>query len=237
MSTLARIRRRLRSERGFTLIELLVATLLSGIVITAAISVMEGSVRASNEAVNRMDGLQKGRLALEEITQRLRAQVCPDNVTPAIVDATASSMSFFTELSAAAANGQPVFAPEGRRITFGSNKITEEVWNTLANPYANTFLAGHPPTTTRVVSDQIHPHGANPYFRYFTFVNDPATPSLELVPPISTADKALIVKIEVAFDSRPTGALQANNVDTSFQSDVFVRTADPTDPEHSPLCD
>ena len=139
MSLPARIRSRLRAERGFTLIELLVAISIGAIVVTAAINLMEASVRASNEVVDRFDGLQKGRLALEEITQRLRAQVCPDKATPAVVDATASSLSFFTELSAADASGNPTFAPEGRRITFGSGKITEEVWNTLANPFANTF--------------------------------------------------------------------------------------------------
>ena len=46
------------------------------------------------------------------------------------------------------------------------------------------------------------------------------------------------MKIEVAFDSRPANlAAQSNRIDTSFRNDVFVRTADPTDPEHSPLCD
>ena len=49
---------------------------------------------------------------------------------------------------------------------------------------------------------------------------------------------ARVVKIEVAFDSRPTKrASQSNRIDTSFESEVFVRTADPTDPEHSPQCE
>jgi prepilin-type N-terminal cleavage/methylation domain-containing protein len=236
VSPLARIRTRLRAERGFTLIELLVAIALGGIVVTAAINVMEASVRASNDSVNRMDGLQKGRLMLEEVSQRLRAQVCPDKATPAIVDATASSLTFYTELSAAQPNGIPNFAPEGRRISFTSNKVVEEVWNSLASPFANTFNAA--PSFTRVLADDIYPHAGRPFFRYFTFINNPATPDLELVPPISAADKARIVKIDVTFDSRPSSLnAQSNRIDTSLQSEVFVRTADPTDPEHSPLCD
>jgi prepilin-type N-terminal cleavage/methylation domain-containing protein len=235
MSRLARIRRRLRAERGFTLVEVLTAISLSSVVLVAAVNLMDSSVSASKDVVNRMDGLQKGRLALEEITQRLRSQVCPDKATPAIADATANSVSFFSEMSSAGGTGDPTFAPEGRRITFASNRITEEVWNTLANPIGNTFAGA--PSSTRVIAEQIHPQGATPFLKYFTFVNTPATPTLELVPPISTADKARIVKIEIAFDSRPVGTTQANVVDTSFENDVFVRTADPTDPEHSPLCD
>jgi prepilin-type N-terminal cleavage/methylation domain-containing protein len=235
VSALARIRRRLRAERGFTLVELLTAISLGSIVLVAAINLMDSSVSASKDVVNRMDGLQKGRLALEEMTQRLRSQVCPDKATPAIVDATATSVSFFSEMSSAGGNGDPVFAPEGRRITFASNRITEEVWNTLANPLNSTFSGAA--SSTRTIAEQIHQQSGTPFLRYFTFVNTPATPTLELVPPISAADKARIVKIEIAFDSRPVGTTQAQAVDTSFENDVFVRTADPTDPEHSPLCD
>ena len=236
MSALHRIRSRLRSERGFTLIELLTAISIGMIVVFAAVNLIDASVRASNETVNRMDGLQKGRIALEQITQRLRAQVCPDKATPAIVDATPTSVSFFSELSAAPANGMPVFAPEGRRISLTSKRIVEEVWTVLANPLADTF--GFPSSSTRVIADDIYQMPGRPFLKYFTFINNPATPDLELVPPIADADKARIVKIEIAFDSRPsTLTAQANRIDTSFQNDVFVRTADPTDPEHSPLCD
>lgn len=236
MSAFDRIRSRLRSERGFSLIELLTAISIGTIVVFAAVNLIDASVRASNEVVNRMDGLQKGRIALEQITQRLRSQVCPDKVTPAIADATASSVSFFTELSAAPANGNPVFAPEGRRFSLASDRITEEVWNTLASPFANTFSGA--PSTTRAVADGIFLQGTRPFLKYFTFINNPATPDLELVPPLSAADKARVVKIEIAFDSRPSELVaQSNRIDTSFQNDVFIRTADPTDPDHSPLCD
>ena len=46
-----------------------------------------------------------------------------------------------------------------------------------------------------------------------------------------------MVKIAVSFDARPGRRRAAKNrTDTTFEGDVFVRTADPTDPEHSPQC-
>jgi hypothetical protein len=49
---------------------------------------------------------------------------------------------------------------------------------------------------------------------------------------------ARVVKISIVLDSRPTKLdAQANRIDTSFESEIFVRTADPTDPEHSPQCE
>ena len=238
MSPLPRIRRRLRSERGFTLTELLMAVLIGGIVMLAAVNLIDASVRASDDVLDRVDGLQKGRQALEQVSQRLRSQVCPDKSTPAIVAASDNSITFYSELASTKdGTGLPLFAPEGRRITLAGGRLTEEIWNALATPYANTFNAA--PNTSRVVADAVYAQPATPFFRYYAFVgNDPAKPELMLQTPLSATDMARTVKVKVAFDSRPgKRAAQSNRIDTSFESEVFVRTADPTDPEHSPSCE
>jgi prepilin-type N-terminal cleavage/methylation domain-containing protein len=238
VSTLDRIRSRLGSERGFTLTELLLAVSIGMIVMLAAVNLIDASVRASDEVLDRVDGQQKGRQALEQLTQRLRAQVCPDKNTPAIVEGLDNQITFYSEIgSTADAQGNPLFAPEGRRIILAGGVLKEEVWNTLASPLANTFAAA--PTFGRVLADAIFQSGGTPLFRYYGFVgNDPALPDLLLTTPLSATDMARVVKIEVTFDSRPgKRAGQVNRFDTTFQNQVFVRTADPTDPEHSPQCE
>lgn len=234
-TTLTRLR---RDERGFTLPELLMSVLIGTIVMLAAVNLIDASVRASDEVLDRVDGLGKGRQALEQVTQRVRAQVCPDKNTPALVEGTDNSMTFYTELiSSTDASGNPLFAPEGRRISLAGGTLTEEVWNTLASPFANTFNA--PPNTSRAMSPAIYTQPGRPFFRYYGFIgNDPALAELLLQTPLSAADRARVVKIEVAFDSRPTKReSQSNRIDTGFEAEVFVRTADPSDPEHSPQCE
>lgn len=238
MSRVRDIRSRLRQERGFTLTELLVVVAVGGIVMLAAVNLIDASVRASDEVLDRVDGLQKGRQAFEQLTQRLRAQVCPDKDTPAIVEGSDDSLTFYSELNTTSdAQGNPLFAPEGRRISLAGGTLREEVWSPLANPFANTFSG--PPSVNRVMADAIFPQAGRPLFRYYAFIgNDPAKAELLLQTPLSAADKARTVKIEVAYDSRPSKqAGQANRIDSSFENEVFVRTADPTDPEHSPQCE
>jgi hypothetical protein len=47
-----------------------------------------------------------------------------------------------------------------------------------------------------------------------------------------------VVKVTVSFDSRPSKRNAGpNRLDTNLENEVFVRTADPTDPEHSPQCE
>lgn len=238
MRPLRRIRGRLRDERGFTLPELLMSVMIGTVVMLAAVNLIDASVRASDEVLDRVDGLGKGRQALEQLTQRLRAQVCPDKNTPAIVEGTDSSMTFYTELASTTdASGNPLFAPEGRRISLSAGQLSEEVWDTLATPYGNTFSS--PANANRVMSPAIFPQSGRPFFRYYGFIgNDPALAELLLQTPLSATDMARVVKIEVAFDSRPTKrAGQSNRIDTGFEAEVFVRTADPSDPEHSPQCE
>ena len=228
----ARLRQVRRDERGFTLTELLTAVAIGMVVIIAATNLIDASVRASGDVLDRVEALQKGRAALEQLTQRLRSQVCPDKNTPAIVAGSNSSMTFYTEL------GGETFAPEGRRITLdGTGKLTEETWSALASPFANTF--GVAPTTTRVIATELAPQPGVPFFRYYTFVGlNPAKPTLQLQTPLSAADMARVVKVTASFDSRPSKrSTTQNRLDTSLENEVFVRTADPTDPEHSPQCE
>lgn len=238
MTMIRRLRNRLRSQRGFTLTELLVVVGVGGIVMLAAVNLIDASVRASDEVLDRVDGLQKGRQAFEQVTQRLRSQVCPDKDTPALVAGSDRSVTFYTELNSTAdAQGNPLFEPEGRRISLDGGTLKEEVWTSLASPYANTFSGE--PNIVRAMSDAIFEQPGRPLFRYYAFVgNDPAKAELLLQTPLSAADRARTVKIEVAYDSRPAKlAGQANRIDTSYENEVFVRTADPTDPEHSPQCE
>lgn len=70
------MRRRLREEHGFTLLELQVAELIGGFVITAAIMMMVVAVNSSNRVTDRVNAAATGRVAMEQIQQRLRSQTC-----------------------------------------------------------------------------------------------------------------------------------------------------------------
>ena len=236
-----------------TLIELMVSVLIGIVVTLATLNLVDASGRASAEVEDRVDATQRGRVAMEQITQRLRSQVCLDTNTPAVVSATRSAtgveqLDFFTEF------GDEQFTPEARRLTYDSGTITERVWTTLAADPAKTFLSA--PTYTRTMLANMAPSRKAPdelvpVFRYFTFLGNPGTPVQEVTPPpngsVGDVDRPRVVRIVVSFDSRPTrrgsqplnqGASDSfvNRFNSTFENDVYVRTADPNDPTHSPQC-
>jgi type II secretory pathway pseudopilin PulG len=58
------------------LIELLVADLIAGFVITAAIAMLIIAFNSANRVTDRVSAAQTGRVAMEQIQQRMRSQTC-----------------------------------------------------------------------------------------------------------------------------------------------------------------
>jgi hypothetical protein len=54
--------------------------------------------------------------------------------------------------------------------------------------------------------------------------------------PVTVADSAKVVQVNLSLVARPTGAKAATNRDSTFQQAVYFRTADPTDPAKGPKC-
>jgi prepilin-type N-terminal cleavage/methylation domain-containing protein len=226
-----RLRRRLRSERGFTLIEMLVASAIGLVVLTVMLTLLDSSQNASSRVVARVDGTQRGRVAMEQVTQRLRSQICLGAATPLIIGDTtlptdANSVTFYSDLG----NGSD-FLPEKRRIYVSGTDLKERVIAGAGLPPNTTFTAT---PRDRILMQNIKPvvqNGANlPYFRYFMFdTATPPQPTVEIKPPLVAADSGRIVQVVIAFSA---GAGKEARVDTNFVNGVYSRAADPsqTDP-------
>lgn len=253
---------RLRSESGMTLVELLVTAVIGMVVLLAMGNLLDASGRASAGVQDRVDSLQRGRTAIEYITQRLRSQVCLTSSLPAVAKAEANEMWFYTDLRNTTA---AAFAPEARKIRWvagatGQNgSIVEDQYDTIVySPAGAPTPAGtrdatfaQTPTRTRTIisdialADDIDDRDGDsntaeirPLFDYYRFIGvDPATPNDRLTAPLAADQLARVVRIAVAFDARPSrGPRTRTQLDSRTETDVFVRTADPTDPDNSPSC-
>src|SRR4051794_28138499 len=89
-SVIGRLRARLRSERGFTIIEMLVASAIGVVVLLVLLNLLDATQTATSRVTARVDGTQRGRTAMEQVTQRLRSQTCVSSLTPIIVGDTTS---------------------------------------------------------------------------------------------------------------------------------------------------
>jgi type II secretory pathway pseudopilin PulG len=231
---------RLRSEQvGMTLVELTVGMAIGLVVTSASLAVLQRASTASNEVLDRQDAVQRGRLAMEQITRQLRSQVCLGESAEPISYGDDVKLTFYADLSDGSQN------VARRTLTFtpasGSTpgKIKEDVFAGSGIYPDLTF--GVAPTQTRVLlsgAKRVKSGAADvPLFRYYAFQPGSPTGDLEqLVTPLTATDASRTVMVRIAFVSMPERTVPRDLDSTTLQSDVFVRLADPTRPLEGPRC-
>jgi hypothetical protein len=228
-----------------TLAEMLVAVTISFVVLAATMGLLSSELRLSGGVMSKTDAMQRGRLAMDRITQELRSQVCLNLTTPAIVTgATADSVTFYSDFGP----GDLTKPPKKRTISYDqtTGNITESVITGTVAADGSFSYTGTPAKSvifenatrqTRKVGGIDQPV---PFLRYFAFQETGNPPilrtSLELAPPLTDPSKAArVARIEVAFSARPTGAKDATNA-TDVEDQVTVRHADPNLTVPDPMC-
>jgi len=79
-----------------------------------------------------------------------------------------------------------------------------------------------------------------PIFRYYKYVAGTTTGALQqLATPLSAVDAPEVAVIRIAFAALPIHKVERSTDikdATTFESDVYVRLADPTNPTEGPAC-
>jgi type II secretory pathway pseudopilin PulG len=222
--------RRLRDDQaGLTLVEMLVSMTLGLIVLTGLMALVQTAQRSMTNSTERADATQRGRLAIEQIVQGLRSQVClkKDAASPqtTIYSATPTSVSFFANIGApdAANAGLPKdFAPQLRTYTFAGGTITEETSDGV--PAAGGTYTFPTVTRTRQLVTNAAQAGSIPVFNYYGYKTDGSIDDLPLnATPFSVADLPKVAKIDVDFVVKPTDNTANTSVQTEFKDSVTLR--------------
>jgi hypothetical protein len=237
MSLLRRIRRHLADASGYTLVELLMATVIGIGVLMVTYELSDAVLHAQTQISDRTESIARGRTAMEQIVQQLRSQVCLGPGQAAIAYGDDHHLTFYADLA------DTTFVPEERDLDFSGGALTENDYAGSPSAGATPYTFSAVPSRTRVIADdlllQLDSSGAQvPFFTYYSFDNNtPVRPDNQLATPLDPGDAARVVLIRVSFAALPTrGGSSASSPGEPFSSNVFVRTADPSDPARSPLC-
>jgi type II secretory pathway pseudopilin PulG len=228
---------RLRADQvGMTLVELTVGMAIGLVVTFASLAVLQRASTASNEVIDRQDAIQRGRLAMEQITRQLRSQVCLGESAEPISYGDDVRVTFYADLSDGSQN------VARRTLTFAPaapGRITEDVYGGSGVYPDLTF--GSTPTKSHVLLNGAKRVKSGvtdvPIFRYYAFLPGSPTGDLELLPtPLSATNASRTVMVRIAFVAMPERTVPRDLDSTTLQSDVFVRLADPTRPLEGPRC-
>ena len=225
----------LRDERGFTLTELLVSMIVGIVVLLAAFQVVDSSLAIPVRTQNRVDAFQRGRLSMDVIASQIRSQVCLASTTPPIIPTSSNATDIWFYNNTGDQNAQP----QMRHLYLTGGNLMLQTWMGTAPVAPATSPTFPGPVVNRTLLTNVSLVGTTPLFRYYGFdANQPANVNITapIAVPISAADAARVVQVNVSFRVRPTGASADQALDSIFQQAVYFRTADPTDPAKGPKC-
>jgi prepilin-type N-terminal cleavage/methylation domain-containing protein len=217
----------LRDEGGFTLPELLLTMVIGVIILGSGTLITIGAARHNVEVANRTDATQRGRLAMEKMEQLLRAQTCSLESDAAIVSASPSSVTFYSDLKGGT---QPVYQ---HTLTYdAAAKTLTDTSVKGSTTIPQTFTAA---ARTETLATDVTPDGANAVFRYWAYPSAaPAagalSPSVELVPGaagLTSADIGKVARIDMDFLTTGTTSQTRGTIKAQMTDQVFVRLANP----------
>jgi type II secretory pathway pseudopilin PulG len=222
---------RLRRQDGFTLTELVMAITVGFVVLSATLGLLESSVHLNLGVMSKTDAMQRGRLAMDNVTQQLRSQVCLDYDNPAVVaGGDGNSVTFYSDYTF---DGK---RPWKRRLTFDSAKrtITALGWEAPQAAALPLTTASFPlnPTQRRVVIDNVlnqrKDNADVPFLRYYAYqvVAGVARPTKPLNTPLTADDAKTVARIEIAFTARPTGSKDDKGA-VNLSDEIMARHLDP----------
>jgi Tfp pilus assembly protein PilW len=231
--------RRARSESGHTLIELVVAMSIGMGILLIAFHLLDRSLGLTKEVSDRVDSVQRGRLAMDTMTRQLRSQVClattgATGTDAAVSAASGDSVTFYSNLGTAG-------VPEKDTLTFdeATGKITQtRIAGTGAAPLT-TFTSTPKVTTLLNNAARNGPSPtAAPVFTYYGFdTSNPPKAVLQLTPmPLTQLQRESTSRIVISFVARPLKATTTTKRAAVLTDEIFVRSADPNDPAPVPKC-
>jgi type II secretory pathway pseudopilin PulG len=235
---------RVRAQEGFTLPEVLVAATVGFIVLAATMGLLTSTLNLGTGLSAKTDAMQRGRVALDNITQQLRSQVCLNRDNPAVLAHNANgavttdrAVTFYADFS----DGSDGTMPHKRRLEFDPTTKSIRAFSytsTLDPPTATSWPAS--PSRSSVVLENVALQGAaKPFLTYWAYQRVAGQPSPvyePLTPPLDSAEAARVARIDVAFAALPTGVRDADRHKVNMTDRVLVRHADPNLKVPDPAC-
>jgi prepilin-type N-terminal cleavage/methylation domain-containing protein len=249
------VRARLKSERGMTLPEVMVTMVIALILSLATFALVDVTIRRTGEITARVDGVQRGRIAMDLMSRQLRSQVCLGASAPAsrsVVAGTSTSVTFYAELGdpsnkASAVSPTATATPrivERRSLTletagaYAPGTLVERRWVGTPSAAAIGFDFPVNPTSTR---ELMRPAALTPtptapllppaLFRFYAYDTTGTETNSQLLldssSGLSDANVKRVARIEITFRAIPLASGRASTV---FFNTVTLRTVDPNAP-------
>jgi hypothetical protein len=234
--------RRLDDERGTTLVELLVSIMIGIVVLGTLVTIVNVADRGSGRVAASVDANQHARPVMQRIMDELHSTCVTRGLAPVLTGSTGSQIEFIHQTGSAA-----TLTPVKRRITLSGRTMTERVYNSTGGTVPNWTFSSSPSSTRTLLGPDPEGDGGVtsatvngavvPLFRYYAY-NGLQLSTTPLTTPLTAANAARTVQVDVAFGYEPTSNPTGEDTTTSSLVDSavlrFAPAGETTTPENLP---
>ena len=213
------MRARLADEDGFTLVELLAALVVGMIVLFAVFGLLDTAVRLQAKTIDRIDTTDRGRLAIDRISQGLQSRICLGN-HPSLVEGDDDHVEFYASLAPESSTVRLIV--QRREIAVVGTSIREQVWtsNPPVGPPNLPPASSTTPTSSKEIVTGVRQTQTTPVFRYYARDGAGGEPTVLLATPLSAVDLRRAELVEVTFTAQGKGS----DVSTAYTNQILTRS-------------
>jgi prepilin-type N-terminal cleavage/methylation domain-containing protein len=188
----------LGDSRGFTVAEMLMAMAVFTIVFGTIIATIQVATHSQSKVSRHVIADQQARPVMTALIDRLHSSCVAPGIAPIQAGSTGSAISFVSKAGSAVSP-----TPDKRVVSLSGTTLTEQVYPATSGAppswtFSGTATSDRTLLTGVTAAKLGSPAVAVPVFRYYAYVGGQvsATP---LAVPLSAADAAKTVQVEVAF--------------------------------------
>lgn len=191
-------------ESGYTLIELLIGALVSLIVLGAIMTIVIAATRQQDRTAEQVAANQRARPAMTRIIDRLHSACVSPGLAPVQQGSTGSTMILLSQ------TGDAVSPTPNRYVISLDDGVLSEVAYPASGGEAPKWTFSETPSSTFQLVDGVttasvgDPPSSVPVFRYYAY-EDREVANQPLDTPLSEANAAITVQVDVAFTVTPSG--------------------------------
>jgi Tfp pilus assembly protein PilW len=200
----------IQDQRGVTMVEMLVGMLIGIIVLGGVVALVTTTARSSGRVSERVAVDQVARPMMLRIMDELHSTCISPGIAPILAGSTDSSISFIHQTGSAVS---PV--PVKRTIALSSGKLTDTVYSSTGGS-AGTWTFSTTPSSTYRLLDRVAIIGSTPIFSYYAYVSGVIS-TTPLATPLSAADSARTVQVNVSFQVSPAASATSTETGTPVQ--------------------
>ncbi|MEY2514505.1 MAG: hypothetical protein QOJ89_1863 [bacterium] len=213
------MRTRVGNEDGFTLVELLAALVVGMIVLFAVFGLLDTAVRLQARTVDGIETTDRGRVAIDRISQGLGSRICLGN-EPSLVEGDDDHVEYYASLAPESSVVRLIV--QRREVAVVGTSIREQVWtsNPPLGPPNLPPASSTTPVSNREIVAGVHKTGSTPVFRYYARDGAGGEPTVLLPTPLSAVDLRRAELVEVTF----TAQGKRGDVSTAYTNRILTRS-------------